>query len=82
MTNGIEVARKVFDQEAFGEMVDKEVFLGTDNEEVSSWEHFWRPPFGRGFHFRFPRLPVVFFQTDSLFSIFPSVPFLRRICEG
>ena len=34
LTNGIEVARKLFDQEAFGEMVDKEVFPGRDNEQV------------------------------------------------
>lgn len=49
LTNGIEVARKLFDQEAFGEMVDKEVFPGRDNKEVciirtvcmylSGWAH-------------------------------------------
>lgn len=35
LTDGIEVARKLFDQQAFGEMVDKEVFPGRDNKEVT-----------------------------------------------
>lgn len=34
LTSGIEVARKLFDQEAFREMVGKEVFPGRDNNEV------------------------------------------------
>ncbi len=42
LTKGIEVARKLFDQEAFGEMVDKEVFPGRDNTEVSSGETLCR----------------------------------------
>ncbi|CBJ25560.1 conserved unknown protein [Ectocarpus siliculosus] len=37
LTNGIEMARKLFDQEAFGEMVDKEVFPGRDNKEISEY---------------------------------------------
>eukprot|EP00903_Cladosiphon_okamuranus_P007876 g7613.t1 len=37
LTSGIEVARKLFDQEAFGEMVDKEVFPGRDNKEISDY---------------------------------------------
>lgn len=34
LTNGIEVARKLFGQEAFEDMVDKEVFPGKDHKEV------------------------------------------------
>lgn len=34
LTNGIHMARKLFDQEAFGDMVDKEVFPGRDYKEV------------------------------------------------
>lgn len=34
LTNGIEVARKLFGQAAFEDMVDKEVFPGKDHKEV------------------------------------------------
>ena len=34
LTIGIEVARKLFGQEAFEDMVDKEVFPGKDHKEV------------------------------------------------
>lgn len=34
LTNGIEMARKIFGQAAFEEMVDKEVFPGKDHKEV------------------------------------------------
>ena len=74
LTDGIEVARKLLDQEAFGEMVDKEVFPGRDNEKACT---------DRGWHtLAVEKLNPMFWpkccclSLDFPVSVFLCIPFL------
>lgn len=68
LTNGIEVARKVFGQAAFEGMVDKEVFPGKDNKEVRvfCWRTYGNILPQRCLIIPFPRFCRASFSTISV----------------